>query len=208
MKNSLKDTVNKSKGTSQELDASKNFACEAEDKSPWFAIRLFGMHLKDVEKYFNDIPVTTFVPRHYVDYEDRPGHIKTELRPVVSNLIFVRKESTDALFKEKVRLAPYPMYVLRKQNMTRDYYEIPAREMLQFRMMCDPDLAKSMFLTSEEAALKIGDPVEVRFGPLKGLTGRLVRQSKKYYLLKEVPGMGVMLKVSRWCCRPIEEMKS
>lgn len=80
--------------------------------------------------------------------------------------------------------------------------------MLQFRMMCDPNLAKSMYLTSEEAALKVGDPVIVKFGPLKGLSGRLVRQSKKYYLLKEVPGMGVMLKVSRWCCRPIEETKS
>ncbi|MBF1448720.1 MAG: UpdY protein, partial [Prevotella oris] len=32
------------------------------------------------------------------------------------------------------------------------------------------------------------------------LTGRLVRSNKKYYLLKEVPGMAIMIKVTRWCC--------
>ena len=53
--------------------------------------------------------------------------------------------------------------------------------------------------------MKVGAPVLVKFGPLKGLTGKLVRSNKKYYLLKEVPGLGVMLKVSRWCCVPMEE---
>ena len=61
------------------------------------------------------------------------------------------------------------------------------------------------FLSSEEARMKAGDEVLVKFGPLKGMSGRLVRSSKKYYLLKEVPGIGVMLKVSRWCCVPMEE---
>ena len=56
-----------------------------------------------------------------------------------------------------------------------------------------------------EAHLKAGTPVEVFAGPLKGLTGKLVRSNKQYFLLKEVPGMGVMLKVTRWCCRAIEE---
>ncbi|MBF1646127.1 MAG: UpdY protein, partial [Prevotella sp.] len=55
------------------------------------------------------------------------------------------------------------------------------------------------------AQMKAGDEVLVKFGPLKGMTGRLVRSSKKYYLLKEIPGIGVMLKVSRWCCVPMEE---
>jgi len=55
-------------------------------------------------------------------------------------------------------------------------------------------------VSEQEAKLKQGARVIVKYGPLKGLSGRLVRQSKKYFLLKEVPGMGVMLKVSRWCC--------
>ena len=61
------------------------------------------------------------------------------------------------------------------------------------------------FLNAEEARLKVGTPVLVNHGPLKGLTGRLVRQNHKYFLLKEVPGIGVMLKVSRWCCQPLTD---
>ena len=56
-------------------------------------------------------------------------------------------------------------------------------------------------LSADEARHKAGSMVEVCHGPLKGLTGRLVRENHKYFLLKEVPGMGVMLKVTRWCCK-------
>ena len=40
------------------------------------------------------------------------------------------------------------------------------------------------FLSIEQAQLKAGEEVYVKFGPFKGLSGRLVRSSKKYYLLK------------------------
>ena len=95
------------------------------------------------------------------------------------------------------------MMVIRKTKGSAEYYEIPAKQMLDFRMMCNPEYAQALFLSGEEAQIKIGDPVLVSHGPLKGITGRLVRQNKKYYLLKEVPGLGVMVKVSRWCCKPL-----
>jgi hypothetical protein len=78
--------------------------------------------------------------------------------------------------------------------------EIPAREMHEFRMMCNPEVELRKYVSEQEAKLKAGTPVVVKYGPLKGLSGKLVRSNKKYYLLKEVPGLGVMLKVSRWCC--------
>ena len=71
--------------------------------------------------------------------------------------------------------------------------------------MCNPEVTMRKFLSIEQAQLKAGEEVYVKFGPFKGLSGRLVRSSKKYYLLKEVPGLGIMLKVSRWCCIPIEK---
>ncbi len=77
--------------------------------------------------------------------------------------------------------------------------------MYEFRLLCNPEITMRKFLSSDEAQMKAGDEVLVKFGPLKGMTGRLVRSSKKYYLLKEIPGIGVMLKVSRWCCVPMEE---
>jgi len=97
------------------------------------------------------------------------------------------------------------MSVLRKNNPTRDFCEIPAKEMMEFRLMCNPEIELRRFLSEDEARLKPGAPVYVKYGPLSGLSGRLVRQDKKYYLLKEVPGLGVMIKVSRWCCKPIKQ---
>ena len=81
----------------------------------------------------------------------------------------------------------------------------PHNQMYEFRLMCNPEITMRKFLSSDEAQMKAGDEVLVKFGPLKGMTGRLVRSSKKYYLLKEIPGIGVMLKVSRWCCVSMEE---
>ena len=86
---------------------------------------------------------------------------------------------------------------------TKDYYEIPAKQMNEFRLMCNPELEMRKYISGDEAKLKVGSPVTVKYGPLKGLNGKLVRQSKKYYLLKEVPGVGVMIKVSRWCCQAL-----
>ena len=79
--------------------------------------------------------------------------------------------------------------------------------MYDFYVMCNPDLLINKYMSEEEAKLKKGTRVLVTNGPLKGLTGKLVRQSRKYYLLKEVPGMAVMIKVTRWCCKPMEEEK-
>ena len=75
-------------------------------------------------------------------------------------------------------------------------------------IMCNPDITMKYFLTQEQAQLKKGTEVLVKYGPLKGLSGKLVRQSKRYFLLKEVPGIAVMLKVGRWCCKPLMETKA
>ena len=75
--------------------------------------------------------------------------------------------------------------------------------MSEFQAMCNPDILEKKYLSEEQARLKAGAEVVVAYGPLKGLRGRLVRSNKRYFLLKEVPGLGVMLKVTRWCCKAI-----
>ena len=82
----------------------------------------------------------------------------------------------------------------------------PHEQMYEFRLMCNPEIELRKFIPTEEARLKAGDEVFVKYGPLRGMKGRLVRSSKKYYLLKEIPGISIMLKVSRWCCVPTNEM--
>jgi hypothetical protein len=96
------------------------------------------------------------------------------------------------------------MSPITKSKLNREICEIPAREMWEFKMMCNPEIELRKYLSEKEAKLKEGTPVIVKYGPLKGLSGKLVRSSKKYYLLKEVPGIAVMLKVSRWCCVPMK----
>ena len=178
-------------------------ATEERDVTPWYAIRLFSNSQAKVGDYFKENGVEYFIPMQYRDYMDENGRHRRKLRPVVSNLIFVKKTIRQQYMAELISRCQHKMSVITRDRTTRDYYEIPAKQMYEFQAMCNPDIEMRKFLSSEEAKLKVGTPVLVSHGPLKGLTGRLVRQNHKYFLLKEVPGLGVMLKVSRWCCKPL-----
>ena len=180
-------------------------ASQPEEQQPWYAIRLFSIRQKAVCDYLAEHGLEYFVPMQYVDFETRDGKRKRELRPVVRNLVFVKKSLTQRQMTGVVQECPYKMVVIRKSRTSTAYYEISSKEMHEFQVMCNPEIELRKYLTEEEAQLKVGTPVDVVFGPLKGLSGKLVRQSKKYYLLKEIPGMGVMIKVSRWCCKPVVE---
>lgn len=174
------------------------------DSRPWYAVRLFTLKQKEVDAYFTEKGLETFIPKQWVDFEGRDGKLYHELRPVVHNLVFVKKTIEDAEMVQLMLDSTFKMAAIKKTREGRELYEIPARQMDEFRIMCNPEVELKKYLSEEEAKMKPGAKVFVKFGPLKGLTGRLVRISKKYYLLKEVPGMGVALKVSRWCCVPEE----
>lgn len=176
-----------------------------DDGTPWYAVRLFTLKLEEVRTYFTSHGLECFVPEQYVDVEGRDGKPHSVLRPVVRNLIFVKMPEEDISFQKIVQEANYKISVIKKAKDSQEYALIPHDQMYEFRLMCNPEITMRKFLSSDEAQMKAGDEVLVKFGPLKGMTGRLVRSSKKYYLLKEIPGIGVMLKVSRWCCVSMEE---
>ena len=172
------------------------------DKNDWYAIRLYTTKQEEVAQFFTEKGIETFIPKQYVAEEDKQGRVHQKLKPVVRNLLFVKKTMEDTEFKRLVYESNFKMSVLTKAEDNSKYSLIPHDQMYEFRLMCNPDVHLRKFISAEEARLKAGDAVLVKFGPLKGMTGRLVRSSKKYYLLKEIPGIGVMLKVSRWCCVP------
>lgn len=173
-----------------------------DDGTPWYALHLFTIRQAEIAQALEQQGLVVFVPMEYTDIEDRPGHIKHVLRPVVRNLLFVKKTLPQGKIRDIVTALPYQVSVLRHIG-SPDYYEIPARQMFEFRTMCNPDILMKKYLSEDQAKLKAGTPVLVTHGPLKGLQGKLVRSNKQYYLLKEVPGMGVMLKVTKWCCKPV-----
>ena len=175
-----------------------------DDGCPWYAVRLFTLKQDEVAAAFKDKGLHFFIPLQYVDYLDRDGKRRGKLAPVVKNLLFLKKTVEQKTLRGLVAEIPYKMMVVHKID-SGDYYEIPSKQMYEFSVMCNPDLLINKFMTEEEAKLKQGTPVLVTHGPLKGLTGKLVRQSRKYFLLKEVPGMAVMIKVTRWCCKAVEK---
>lgn len=175
-----------------------------EDTLPWFAVRLFMAKPQLVMDYLDEQHLHYFIPMEYVDVEDKDHRIHRQLRPVVRNLVFIKKSQPEKKIQQFLTEAPFKSSVIRKSKDDSRYYEIPAKQMFEFQAMCNPEIAMRKFLSEEQAKLKPGTPVYVKYGPLKGLSGRLVRSNKKYFLLKEIPCMGVMLKVARWCCKPLQ----
>lgn len=175
-----------------------------DDGCPWYAIKLYSLKLEEIRSYLEGMGLECFVPMQYVDIEKKEGGVKHVLRPVMHNFIFVKQTLAEPAFKQIVVESNYKMSILRRLDDSTQLTLIPSKQMYEFRMMCNPEITLRKFISEEEAKLKPGAPVLVKYGPMKGLTGRLVRSNKKYYLLKEVPGMGVMLKISRWCCVPDE----
>jgi len=181
-------------------------ALNDQDTMPWLGVQLYGLKQKDLSDYLEEKAIKTFIPMRDVVFIDRNGHRRHELRPVVSNLIFI-KMTIDGKEIQKIIDDRYKghFYIIRKVRQSTEYYLIPSRQMQEFMIMCNPDILMKKYLSESEAKLKKGDRVLVTHGPLKGLSGRLVRSSGKYYLLKEIPGMAVMLKVTRWCCQKAED---
>lgn len=176
-----------------------------QDDRPWYALRLFTLRQSEVAEHLKSLGLDIYIPMEYRDREDRTHHIRHELRPVVHNLIFIRKTMEEEELRTLLHGLDYKMAVIRKSRDRQDYCEIPAHQMQEFQTMCNPDILMKRYLSQEQARLKAGTPVRVTHGPLRGLQGKLVRSNKHYFLLKEIPGMAVMLKVTRWCCQPIGE---
>ena len=180
----------------QNIDANE----EEQHRYPWYAIKLYGLSQKNVEKYLQDKGLETFIPQEYVDVEDSEHKVKHVLRPVVKNLIFLKKTMEEGDIKKVISSSELKMSVITVSKIDKRYCEIPARQMDEFMLMCNPDILLKKFISEDQAHLKKGALVRVKIGPLQGFTGRLVRANKNYYLLKDVPGMAVLLKVTKWCC--------
>lgn len=177
------------------------------DRCPWYAVRLFSLKHKSIIDYIKQSGLDYFIPMELSFIGKGKSEPKPALHPVVFNLVFIKKNKDEKQIRQIIAESPYKMSVIRKEKEGQAYYEIPYKQMLEFMLMCSPEFEMKKYVSEADAKLKVGTPVYVKYGSLKGLSGKLVRQSKKYFLLKEVPGMAVMIKISRWCCVPMNEGK-
>ena len=172
------------------------------NQSTWYAIRTFNCQEQKVSRFLKEKNLPHFIPMTYTHKTIEGEKAQRILIPAVHNLLFVQKTGTQhdmlALFKE----CPTPISIFRHPGVQL-FCEIPDRDMMELRMLCDPQFESSVYMTQPEAEAMVGKEVRVVSGPFKGSVGRLVRKNKQYYFLKAVIGMGVMVRISRWYCEPI-----
>jgi hypothetical protein len=172
------------------------------EQLPWYAIRTFNCQEQKVSCYLTQNNYIHFIPMTFVKECTKDEQVKKILVPAVHNLLFVRKKGTQKEMMKMFCECPIPISVYRLPGV-HDYCEIPAREMVELSMLCNPEFETSVYLTEGEAEAMVGKEVRVVVGPFKGAVGKLVRKNKLYYFLKTIVGMGVMVRVSRWYCKPL-----
>lgn len=177
----------------------------------WYALRTFNRQEQKVSLFLEEqhlshfIPMaySTRIPRHKEEEEADAEPAKPVLVPAVHNLLFVQKSLSQKEMLKTFSECSIPVRVFRNPG-SQSPSEISDRDMQELRMLCDPQYEHSSFMTQAEAEAMVGKEVRVIAGPFKGTVGRLVRKRKQYYFLKSVIGMGVMVRISRWYCEPIQ----
>ena len=175
----------------------------------WYALRTYFSQESKVGAHLDNYQLTWFIPMHGKTKRTKSGNEPQDKaqqsKPFVHNLIFIKQPDDVSLLKRALSECPYSTWVYRQPNGV-DWCVIPGRDILELRIICDQSFTEPIFLTGQEAELKVGREVKVAHGPLSGIQGLLVRKNKKYYVLKMmVCGMGVMVAVSRWCCVPLDK---
>ncbi|MBR1787845.1 MAG: UpxY family transcription antiterminator [Bacteroidaceae bacterium] len=169
----------------------------------WYAIRTFNSQEQRVSKYLETCSLKNFIPMRRFRTDDEDGKTVWKSQPIVHNLIFVQKslpkKEIERIFKE----CPFPIKVYRREDEGKSWCEIADSEMIDLRMICDKSYCEPRFLETSE--IKEGRPVRVIHGPLAGLRGKMVRKSKKYYIVKSFGYVSLEVTVSRWCCISDEE---
>lgn len=171
----------------------------------WYALRTFFAAEQKVKQYLSRNNQPCFIPtlRCLKDgNDDKPVTIE---KPVVHNLLFLRKAFADQTLKGILAECPYPIKMYTHPERQEEWARISGQDMLELRIICDNTFNRPNFITQAEAELKAGRMVRVTHGPMKGVTGKLVRKNRKYYVIKSFTALAVEVAVSRWCCEPCDE---
>ena len=185
--------------------SNRNDKCGYQDS--WYAVRTFNAQEFKVSEYLKKHSLPHFIPLAKSRLKTADGGGKWCIRPIVHNLIFVRKAFSEEAIRKILSECPYPLSVYKHQDKAQSWCEIANQNILDLRLMCDVALCGPTFITQEEYDMKVGHIVRVVHGPLTGIRGKLVRKNKKYYIMKSFDmgspdTLGVMVCVSKWCCEP------
>ena len=169
----------------------------------WTVVRTFNRHEMTVSDFLKQEGVTSFIPMQYVEKQiaedQKPKRI---LVPVIHNYVFVSLSMPIKQLTAILAKCATPLYILKNKD-TDQPVEIPNREMLEFRMLCDPAFEQQITITQHDVEPEVGKEVEIIHGPFAGIHGRLYRKQKKYWFVKTIAGISIELRITRWFCRPV-----
>lgn len=168
----------------------------------WYALQTYYAQELKVGHYLEKHRLHFFIPMMYSFDATSDDEPRRHQHPVVHNLIFIERTVSDTDLLAVLKECPYSVRIYTYPNEQR-WQVIPAQDILELRMICDNSFVEPQFISQQESELKIGRMVQVVHGPMKGITGKLVRKNKKYYIVKSFVGLGVMVSVSRWCCEEL-----
>ena len=164
-------------------------------------VRTFNRHEMMVSDFLKQEGLTCFIPMRYAEKqvrdEPKPRRI---LVPVIHNYVFVRVEMPVNQISSLLAKCATPLYILKHRD-TDCAVEITNREMVEFRMLCDPAFEQRVSIVQQGEEPEVGREVEIVHGPFTGVHGRLYRKQKKYWFVKTIAGISVELRITRWFCK-------
>jgi transcription antitermination factor NusG len=173
---------------------------------PWLAVRTFNCNEMRISSVLSEHHISHFVPmvrKQVFDDEHDAIPPRVVFVPAIHNYIFIEKTVSDEEIVNVLSDSGYP-YLIFKDKKTNQFIEISSEEMRQFRLMSDPNINEGFLTTQEEIEAKPGKTVEIIHGQMKGMNGTLIRTKNKYFLLKVICGVGVMVHISRWYCKVLD----
>lgn len=174
-------------------------------ENSWLVIRTFNRKEMEIGSFLKKNGLPYFIPMTYkekvVGGEQKPRKV---LVPVVHNYVFLQKTMQEDELCRLLTDCLIPLQLMKSKGDEK-VCEITDREMREFRLLCDPDYVTTPveFMDAAEAEVKPGREVEVVHGPFAGIRGKLHKSNQKYWFIKTVGGVSVMLRISRWYCKPL-----
>lgn len=115
-----------------------------EEPPVWYALQTFFQKEQEVEDFLRGKGYEPFIPKLYQERVDRDGKKKRVLLPAVHNLLFLPKDGDGKEQAHVLEECPCPVRVLRHRD-TGKLYEIPDKQMTEFRAICDPTYSGTLY---------------------------------------------------------------
>ena len=185
------------------MEAAKDLIEKTDIAPIWVVLQTFNRREMEVSSFLEKNELRHFIPMTYVEKlkkgEEKPRLVKV---PVVHNYIFLERSLEEKELRSRLSECSYPIHLMTDRNSGK-LSEISDREMVEFRLLCDPDYSKTPkeFVEVDESEALPGKDVVIVHGQFAGIKGKLCKKNQKYWFVKTVGGVSVMLRISRWYCK-------